>query len=90
MIEFTLKVKVLAENDVDDIQALLDRMLADGRMALATESFELDVTDVPAARQPGWAPPSGTLKSRPRRAKCSREVSPIHAMIAAGPGPRCR
>lgn len=46
MIEFTLKVKVLAENDVDDIHALLDRMLADGRMALATKNFELDVTDV--------------------------------------------
>jgi hypothetical protein len=46
MIEFTLRVKVLTENDVDDIKGLLDQMLADGRMALVTENFELDVTDV--------------------------------------------
>jgi hypothetical protein len=44
MIEYTLKVKVLTENDVDNIQGLLARMLADGRVTLATENYELDVT----------------------------------------------
>lgn len=46
MIEYTLKVKVLTENDVDDFPGLLDRMLEDGRMTLATGNFELHVTDV--------------------------------------------
>lgn len=45
MIEYVLKVKVLTENDVDDIQDVLDRMLADGRITLASENFELHVTD---------------------------------------------
>lgn len=45
MIEFTLRVKVLTENDVGDMQDLLGRMLEDGRMTLATENFEPDVTD---------------------------------------------
>jgi hypothetical protein len=45
VIEFTLKVKVLTENDTD-IQSVLDRMHADGRIALATANFELDVTDI--------------------------------------------
>jgi hypothetical protein len=45
VIEFTLKVKVLTENDAG-IQEVIDRMLANGRVALVTENFELDVTDI--------------------------------------------
>jgi hypothetical protein len=41
-----VKNGVLTESDADDIQGLLDRVLAGGRMILGTENYELDVTAV--------------------------------------------
>jgi hypothetical protein len=74
---------MLTEIDVDDIQGLLDRMPAGGRMVLVTENHEPDVT---AVQLPGRPPAPGTLALGPDGAVApfARIPALSHARACAG------